>query len=109
MEQVAFKYLGNQPSTLFQPKIIASVKDLSRHDMIYIYHHLNEGTNLKLAATNVDGCYNVIYKNFKLGYVHLKKWIQNQDLSDIQVKIKYLTKQKFMPVTSMDIEISGVI
>lgn len=109
MEQIAFKFLGGQTTTYFQPKVIASVKDLSRHDMIYIYHHLQEGTNLKLKKTNVEGCYDVMFKGFKLGYVHLKRWIQNQKMEDIGVKIKYLTKQKYMPIKSMDIEISGVI
>lgn len=109
MEQIAFKFLGGHTSSYFQPKVIASVKDLSRHDMIYIYHHLKEGTKLNLIRTNVDGCYDVMFKGFKLGYVHLKRWIQNQNINDIEVEIKYVTKQKYMPIKSMDIEISGVI
>jgi len=95
----------------FNLKTVAQIEELMFHDMIYVYHHLTPGTEIKLFAngTNIKGDirYKVYYKNFKLGYATLGGFFkdyyqQNEVLSG---RIKSYNKKKFMPIQDIDIEI----
>lgn len=56
-------------------KIIANVDQLSSFEMIYIYHHIKEGSQVTLEFANLllNGSkqYKVTYKNFHLGFVNI--------------------------------------
>ena len=93
--------------------IITSVVELSHYDMIYIYHHLKENAFLTLKRD-----YNhiwdkeavaVYYKGFKLGYVSARsqkmvaKYIDKGDI--VSARIRTVYKQKYLPLSGMDIEI----
>lgn len=95
----------------FSIKTTVAVEELMNHDMIYIYHHLREGTSVILehSETNLKGDprYAVKYKNFMLGYVTIsgimKSFYEGQQLG--QAEISAISKDKCQPIKSLGIQI----
>jgi len=95
----------------FNLKSVASVQELSNHDLIYIYHHLQTGSEVLLVAegTNVSGDirYQVRFKSFLLGYVSLggyfRAYYENNDT--LTARIISIKKAKFLPSREIDIEV----
>lgn len=93
--------------------ILTQVIELTSFDMIYIYHHIQKGDELTLER-DYNHIYDkkaiaVFYKGFKLGYVSPKvnqliaSKMDNQ--LNVKAKVKSIQKQKYMPLTGLDIEI----
>lgn len=90
-------------------KYITKVEDLSRSEMIYIYHHISVGKNLDLIKVENDPFkYMVYFKGFSLGYVLLPQGLAlfEDQLKYLKAKVSHYTKKKFMPIQGLDIEIS---
>lgn len=100
-----------QISSEFNIKSIATVRELSDHDMIYVYHHLKTGQIVQLLAegTNLKGDirYKVIFKNFTLGYVYLGGFFKNyyESNNELFATINSIQKDRYMPVKELDIEV----
>lgn len=106
------KNLGvNNPLSL---KTIVAVEGLTNHDMIYVYHHIQRGSmvNLKSDGTNVTGDprYSVKYRGFLLGFVTLSGIMKSffMEHNEMQAEIATISKDKFMPINRLDIQI-GVV
>lgn len=92
--------------------ILTQVIELTSYDMIYIYHHLQKGNELKLEKDNNHifdkHAIAVSFKGFKLGYISPKV---NQLIASkmehhtVIAKVKNIKKQKYMPLTGLDIEV----
>lgn len=95
-------------------KTIVAVEGLTNHDMIYVYHHIQCGSivELKPVGTTVTGDprYSVNYRNFLLGFVTLSGIMKSffMDQNEMQAEIATISKEKFMPINRLDIQI-GVI
>ncbi|MCG8576972.1 MAG: hypothetical protein MI810_18980 [Flavobacteriales bacterium] len=95
----------------FAFRTIASVEEISNHDMIYIYHHIKVGKKVKLsyAGTNVKGDlrWKVEYKNFMLGYITLGGFVKHfyEGQTEIHGEIVSLSQKKHLPIQELDIEI----
>ena len=97
--------------------ILTSIDDLTRFDMIYVYHQLLPGTQLSLKRnkTNIfdENCIEVYYKNFKLGHISAKTNAIISRLIDkgmeVRAQVKNLFKEKYMPLHGLDIEIKAII
>ncbi|MDX1444630.1 hypothetical protein [Lishizhenia sp.] len=90
-------------------KIITKVEDLSRSEMIYIYHHISVGKSLDLLEVeNNPSKFIVMYKGFNLGYILLPSSLNlmEQQLKKLKAKVSHFTKKKFMPIQGLDIELS---
>jgi len=104
---------GFEISNSFTFNTIVSVDELSDHDMIYIYHHLQVGSvvNLTAAGTNVKGDlrYKVAFKNFILGFVTLGEAVRTiyENCQSIDSEIVGLKKQKFLPINGIDISLKA--
>lgn len=98
-------------SDSFNLKSVASVDELSNHDLIYIYHHLQIGSDVMLQSegTNVKGDirYKVVFRNFTLGYVSLGGYFRGyyESNSTLTARIKSIKKEKFLPAREIDIEV----
>lgn len=92
--------------------ILTQVVELTSFDMIYIYHHLQKGSELILEKDENHifdkNAIAVYFKGFKLGYISPKvnqliaSKIEN---NSVIAKVKNIKKQKYMPLTGLDIEI----
>jgi len=93
--------------------ILSSVNSLAHYDMIYIYHHLVIGSELKLirAYNNPINHHaiEVYFKGFKLGYICDKqspiiaKILDNQQ--EVKAYAKNIHKLKYRPLSGLDIEV----
>ena len=98
-------------SSQFRLRTISKVEELMNHDMIYIYHHLNIGSELKLlfAETRLNGDlrYSVYYKDFKLGYITIGGFIKEMysTCNVIYANISSLSSEKYLPTNRLDIEL----
>lgn len=98
-------------SDSFNLKSVASVQELSNHDLIYIYHHLKPGSDVLLESegTNVKGDirYRVSFRNFVLGYVSLGGYFRGyyENNKTLTGRIITITKEKFLPAKQIDIEV----
>jgi hypothetical protein len=98
-------------SNSFNLKSVASIQELSNHDLIYIYHHLNPGSDLLLESegTNIKGDirYKVTYKNFTLGYVSLGGYFRGyyESNNTLSARIKSIKREKFLTAKEIDIEV----
>lgn len=99
-------------SPVFSLKSVAEVKELINYDMIYIYHHLQLGdqVQLKSTSTNLKGdiCYSVSFKDFIIGTVTLGGYFRSyyEANPNLTAKIIGLQKEKFLPVSKLDIEVN---
>lgn len=95
----------------FSVKTTVAVEELMDHDMIYVYHHLNQGSKvfLEQAGTNLKGDprYKVKHGNFLLGFVTISGIMRSfyEGHQTGQAEIIAISKKKFMPIKSLDIQI----
>lgn len=95
----------------FRIKTIVQVEELMNHDMIYVYHHLGEGTILQLerSGTNVKGDprFMVRCKSFCIGFVTIgglmKQLFENED--ELTAQICGMNKRKFLPIEQLDVQV----
>lgn len=109
------RHLKIQPQQHQLPSlgILTRISELSKHDMIYIYHHLKIGSELFLERDKTRlwdrNAVAVFYKGFKIGYVsdNTSGLICKQLDKGLSVfaKVKTLYKQKYMPLDGLDIEV----
>lgn len=96
-------------SDQFSVKTIVSVQELGNYDLIYIYHHLQIGSIVKLITdgTNVKGDprYRVVFKGFLLGFVTLGGAVRSiyENIQELESEIVGLNKQKFLPIKGIDL------
>ncbi|MCT4581689.1 MAG: HIRAN domain-containing protein [Flavobacteriales bacterium] len=101
------------PPSIPQLGILTRINELSKHEMIYIYHHLKIGSELFLERDKTrlwdQHAVAVFYKGFKIGYVsdHTSGLICKQLDKGLTIlaKVKTLYKQKYMPLDGLDIEV----
>ncbi|MCB9194816.1 MAG: hypothetical protein H6598_01145 [Flavobacteriales bacterium] len=101
------------PSNLPSLGILTHVDELSRFDMIYVAHKLSLGTELTIKKDEQrswdDNSLALYYKGFKLGYVSKKTSEIIRRCMDkgkeIKAFVKSLSRQKFLPMAEMDIQI----
>ncbi len=93
--------------------ILTHVEELTRYDMIYIYHHLKNGAILDIEKDDNrawdENSLMVSFKGFKLGYVSSKtsaiikkKMAQGYAIS---ASVKSVNKEKYLPLNAMDIQV----
>lgn len=110
------RYLKIQPAkeTLPSLGILTQIEELTKHDMIYIYHHLTIGAELTLER-DYDRLWDktavgVFYRGFKIGYISKKSsGIISKQIDKgnrVAAKIKTLYKQKYMPLEGVDIAVT---
>lgn len=92
--------------------ILTQVVELTSYDMIYIYHHLQKGGELMLEKDDTHifdkNAIAVYFKGFKLGYISPKVnqlIASKMEHQTVIAKVKNIKKQKYMPLTGLDIEI----
>lgn len=102
------KYTNQVPGV----SLLAKVDQLSSYDMIYVYHLLSVGSKLNLIQTerklNGDLVYSVMFNTFKLGYItisNFSKIILRDELS-LNASVFGLSKEKYLPLKSLEISIS---
>ncbi len=81
-----FKKINSEPNHSFPYHFVTKVNQLSAFDMIYIYHHIQEGSKLNLVQQekhlNGDLDYKVMYKSFHLGFIRVSNFLK-YDLTNI--------------------------
>ncbi|MGV6860789.1 MAG: hypothetical protein ACWA41_03405 [Putridiphycobacter sp.] len=89
---------------------IVNVNELSSHDMIYVYHLLSLGTKVRLSKSQEESLleeinYEVFYKNFKLGTITIKGVSKSlyQNESKLEAVISNLSKEKYLPLQSLEL------
>lgn len=90
-------------------KFITKVEDLTRHDLIYIYHHLHVGNDVELVKVDENPSkYSVFYKGFCLGYVIIPKWIEtlSHNFISFKARVNSVSKSKYLPTEGLDLEIT---
>lgn len=95
----------------FSIKTTVAVEEIMNYDMIYVYHHIRIGTkvNLELSGTNLNGDprYAVYYGLFHLGFITIsgimKAFYEGQQQGEAEIVA--LSKDKFMPINALDIQI----
>ncbi len=95
--------------------ILTCVEDIAKYDMIYIYHHMSVGDELRLErdysnifqANQIE----VFFKGFKIGMISKKSAGIICRLMDkgipVSASIKGMSKNKYMPLNGLDIEIKA--
>ena len=92
-------------------RFIATVDQLNSFDMIYIYHHISEGTILDLfqVEQHLNGglVYKVMYKTYHLGFVRISNFLKYEYIDEqvLQGTVFALSKEKYLPTKSLDISI----
>jgi len=95
----------------FNIKANLSVSELMNHDMIYVYHHLNEGTQVELKrhSENMQGdpIFKVFYKTFLLGTVAVTGIMKSFYVGEQSVlaEISAVSKDKYLPINKLDIQL----
>lgn len=86
--------------------IVAQVQDLSRNDMIYIYHHLALGKKVEVRSEN-EFIHSIYFKGFKLGFIRIPEWINKSvEKFKIDAEINALSKRKYLPLDGLDVKLS---
>jgi len=93
--------------------ILTQVEELTKHEMIYIYHHLQCGEELELERDYArlwdKYAVAVYFKGFKIGYISTNtNAIVSKQIDKgkkVVAKVKKLYKQKYMPLDGLDIEV----
>lgn len=98
-------------SDSFNLKSMATIQELSNHDLIYINHQLQAGCDILLESegTNVRGDirYRVMFRQFTLGYVSLGGYFRGyyENHPTLTGRIVTIQKEKFLPARQIDIEV----
>jgi hypothetical protein len=92
---------------------IVKVNQLSSFDMIYVYHLLSIGTKVNLikTSTTLKGnlIYDVYYRTFKLGNISIEGISKEflVDFDKIEAEILNLSKEKYLPLKSLELNINS--
>lgn len=109
-----YAHMGESESQVLpQMGILTHVSELTRYDMIYVAHKMQNGVELSLKKDENrswdENALAIHYKGFKLGYVSKKtSQIVRKCLDkgkEIKATVKSLSKNKFAPTAEMDIQI----
>ena len=107
--------IQSQTSESNLPKlgVLTQIDEVTRYDLVYIYHLLKTGDELTiekdLERTWDDQALVVLYKGYKLGYVSRKtseliaRKLKNG--FNITATIRSVLKHKFNPFASVDIQV----
>ena len=95
----------------FSIKTTVAVEELMNHDMIYVYHHLTEGTKVTLENVGInlngDPRYAVKYNSFMLGFVTItgimRSFYEGQQFG--QAEISAVSKDKYQPIKALDVQV----
>jgi hypothetical protein len=101
------------PATLPSLGILTQVDELSRYDLIYLYHKLKAGSELEIEQDKTrswdDNALSVSFNGRKIGYVSQKtSAIVRKKIAQgfaVSAKVKSVLSDKFMPLKSLDIQI----
>ncbi|MFK8039563.1 MAG: hypothetical protein AB8B74_14830 [Crocinitomicaceae bacterium] len=91
---------------------VFKVSELFNYDMIYIYHHIQEGTKVNLVRDElqIGGKYRyfVYYKDYQLGSLFVSSFFSAQygNLKSIEAEVTSITKEKYMPIKHLDVLIT---
>ena len=93
--------------------ILTNVVELSHYEMIYIYHHIHESCEVQLRREHNHvfdkNAVEVYFKGFKIGYISQKvNAIVAKKLDNgkrVIAKVKSIQKQKYTPLSGLDIEL----
>ncbi len=105
-------HLFSKPAPQNYP-FITTVGQLNAFDMIYVYHHISEGTVLDLFQEekhlNGDLLYKVMYKHYHLGYIRIGNFLKHEyaDQNTLSATVFSLSKEKYLPTKSLDIAIES--
>lgn len=86
-------------------KIISSVKNLTRHDLIYVYDKMEIGEDVGLDPDEKNNCTWVIYKSHKIGSLDYFDYDVYGIKGEITAKISSLSLKRYFPFRDLDIEI----
>jgi len=86
-------------------KIISSVKNLSRHDLIYVYEKIKIGEAVELEDDKINSCTWVIYNTHKIGSLDYFDFSLFGLSGKIKAKINAISLKKYFPFQDLDIEI----
>ena len=95
----------------FNIKANLSVSGLMNYDMIYVYHHIKEGTQVELKrhSENIQGdpVFNVFYKGFMLGTVAVSGIISSFYVGEDSffAEVSGVSKDKYLPINKLDIQV----
>ncbi|MFD1551629.1 hypothetical protein DNU06_03005 [Putridiphycobacter roseus] len=87
------------------------VTKLLHYDMIYVYHHIQEGTvvDLTLDETLYIGeiRFKVTFKSFHLGFIHIPKHIHHMfnQVKQLNGTVSSILKEKYLPIQHLDIKV----
>ncbi|MEX1002355.1 MAG: hypothetical protein WDZ35_09605 [Crocinitomicaceae bacterium] len=107
------KHLINQLGVgdSFSIRTIIAVEELSHHDMIYVYHHIREGSllDLEYVETTLSGHprYRVKFKNFIIGFVKFSGMTKAmfEEHIHLRAEVASISKEKYMPFKALDIQL----
>lgn len=112
MKTILNKLTKNQTQNIPLIQHVFKVSELFNYDMIYIYHHIKEGTNVSLIrdGLQISGNYRyfVYYKNFKLGSLFVSSFFTAQygHLDTIEAEVTSITKERYLPIKHLDVLIT---
>ncbi|MBD3636212.1 MAG: hypothetical protein HUJ25_02630 [Crocinitomicaceae bacterium] len=92
-------------------KATIAVEELMNHDMIYIYHHLKNGSVVQLEQSGInlkgEPRYAVKFRGFLIGYATIAGIMRTffEDQKEAEALVVSVSKQKFMPINGLDIQI----
>lgn len=86
-------------------KIISTVKNLSRHDLIYVYDKMEIGEKVDLDPDEKNSCTWVVYKKHRIGSLDYIDFNLYGLTGKIKAKISSLSLKKYFPFQDLDIEI----
>ncbi len=111
MNNLFAQRLGRKTEIQDRFRFITTVSQLSHFDMIYVYHHISEGTMLDLTLEtkhlNGDLLYKVMYRHYHLGFVRISNFLKYEytNTESLTAKVFSLSKEKYLPTKSLDISI----
>jgi hypothetical protein len=86
-------------------KIISKVKNLTRHDLIYVFEKMKIGEDVDLNPDEKNNCTWVIYKDHKIGNLDYIDFDFFGFGKKVKAKINSISLNKYFPFENLDIEI----
>lgn len=86
-------------------KIISSVKNLTRHDLIYVFEKIKIGEPVELNPDEKQNCTWVIYQGKVIGSLDRTDWSIYGFGKNVMAKINSVSLNKYFPFQNLDIEI----
>ena len=91
------------------------VTNLANFDMIYVYHHIQEGALVELTIDESlfvgEIRFKVSFKSFHIGYIHMPSHIHHifNQVKHISAKVSSIGKEKYLPIQNLDIKVVQTI